>query len=163
MYECTRESGVTHTAQSLHAHYLSKQKKNKSISTTNRDTSAGWVRRGETMIFVTTRIHLQFLIKHSIYLQQKKGMWHTLHSHEKELHYTEGERARGRWCKRRVDCLSLALTIAITKMSRRIVEENTHTDSQQQLIISKMFTRERKIYKCRKMIISTRYNKCYLL
>lgn len=25
------------------------------------------------MIFVTTRIHLQFLIKHSIYLKQKKG------------------------------------------------------------------------------------------
>lgn len=47
----------------------------------------------------------------------------------RELHYTETERARGRWCKRRVDCLSLALTIAITKMRRRIVEEKTHTQT----------------------------------
>lgn len=81
------------------------------------------------MIFVTTRIHLQFLIKHSIYLKQKKGNVTHFTLTRRELHYTETERARGRWCKRRVDCLSLALTIAITKMSRRIVEEKTHTQT----------------------------------
>lgn len=88
-----RENQVWRTQPKVYTHTNFQNKKNKSISTTNRDTSAGWVRRGETMIFVTTRIHLQFLIKHSIYLKQKKGMWHTLHSHE-ENYITLRQRER---------------------------------------------------------------------
>lgn len=162
MYECTRESGVTHTAQSLHAHYLSKQKKQKHLNYKPwHERRLGKERRNND---ICNNANPPTIFNKTQYLfATKKGNVTHFTLTRRELHYTETERARGRWCKRRVDCLSLALTIAITKMSRRIVEENTHTDSQQQLIISKMFTRERKIYKCRKMIISTRYNKCYLL
>lgn len=162
MYECTRESGVTHTAQSLHAHYLSKQKKQKHLNYKPwHERRLGKERRNND---ICNNANPPTIFNKTQYLfETKKRECDTLYTHTKRNYTTLRERERGRWCKRRVDCLSLALTIAITKMSRRIVEENTHTDSQQQLIISKMFTRERKIYKCRKMIISTRYNKCYLL
>lgn len=125
---CTRESGVTHTAQSLHAHYLSKQKKQKHLNYKPwHERRLGKERRNND---ICNNANPPTIFNKTQYLfETKKRECDTLYTHTKRNYTTLRERERGPWCKRRVDCLSLALTIAITKMRRRIVEENTHTQT----------------------------------
>lgn len=80
--------------------------------------------------------------------ETKKRECDTLYTHTKRNYTTLRERERGPWCKRRVDCLSLALTIAITKMRRRIVEENTHTQTHNNNWLYQRCSRENVKYIC---------------
>lgn len=150
------ESSVTRTSQSLHAHYLTKINKGK--FTTNR-VDRGLIKREYTDNCNNANPPTIFL--NTVFIW--KGIWH-IQSYTLQIYGITLHRKRRVMMGAKSWLLEFSLNDCdYQNEKRRGLQKRTHSQQQQQLIISKMFSRERKIYNCRKMIISTRYNKCYLL
>lgn len=85
-----RVSSVTHTSQSLHAHYLTKNKTNKQKQTHSKSCRARFDRqRGETMIF-DNNANPPTILKIQYFFERECETLHATHIHtNKQPHYTE--------------------------------------------------------------------------